>query len=196
MEIFPLEVADAWVVRPPVHADARGRLHEWLRQDALQAATGRRIAVEQANCSVSARGVVRGVHFTDVPPGQAKYVSCLAGTVLDVVVDLRVGSPTYGRHAAVQLDAERPTSLLISEGIGHAFCALSEVAVVSYLCSTAYDPTRDRAIDPLDPVLGLPWPDGLQPMLSPKDAAAPTLLEAADLGILPSYAACRELLQG
>src|SRR5260370_39946413 len=112
------------------------------------AGTGRRLDVAQANCSVSRRGVIRGIHFRDVPPGQAKYVSCTSGSILDVIVDLRVSSPGYGRWEAVPLDGETPRAVFISEGLGHAFAALSDEATVLYLCSTPYTPGSERGVHP------------------------------------------------
>jgi dTDP-4-dehydrorhamnose 3,5-epimerase len=150
----------------------------------------------QANCSVSRRGVIRGIHFSDVPPGQAKYVSCVSGAILDVVVDIRVGSPGYGRWEAVRLDDTERRSLYISEGLGHAFTALSDEATVLYLCSTPYAPGREHGVNPLDPAIGIEWPSGVEPILSAKDADAPTLDEARAAGLLPDYAKCEAYLDG
>jgi dTDP-4-dehydrorhamnose 3,5-epimerase len=146
--------------------------------------------VAQANCSVSRLGVIRGVHFADVPPGQAKYVSCVSGAILDVIVDLRVGSPSYGQWEAVRLDDQDRRSVFVSEGLGHAFMALSETATTVYLCSTAYDPAREHGIHPLDPAIGIAWPAGSEPILSEKDAAAPSLAQAREAGLLPRYSDC------
>ncbi len=145
----------------------------------------------QANCSVSQRGVIRGIHFADVPPGQAKYVTCAAGAVIDVVVDLRVGSPTFARWNAMQLDDQTRRALYISEGLGHAFAALSDQATVLYLCSTPYSPAREHGVHPLDPAIGIAWPGDTEPVLSDKDAAAPSLAQARSAGLLPDYDACQ-----
>ena len=153
----------------------------------LAEAIGHEFTLQQMNISVSRVGTVRGVHFALVPPGQAKYVQCFAGRILDVVVDIRVGSPTFGQWDAVELDDENRAGLYIAEGLGHAFCALSDSATVGYLCSTPYSPGREFGIHPLDPALALPWPDGAGSVLSEKDAAAPTLAEAAASGLLPTY---------
>ena len=193
MQIRGLEVPGALELTPAQHADERGLFLEWYRSDELEAAVGRAMPLAQANCSVSRRGVVRGVHFADVPPSQAKYVTCFAGAVLDVVVDLRVGSPAYGRWAAVRLDDVTRRAVYLPEGVGHAFCALSDSATVAYLCSEPYRPDREHAVHPLDPALGLPWPADLELVLSPKDAAAPSLAEALASGLLPSYESCLAL---
>ncbi|MFJ6730145.1 MULTISPECIES: dTDP-4-dehydrorhamnose 3,5-epimerase family protein [unclassified Streptomyces] len=186
----PLEIDGAWVREPEVHPDERGSFHEWYRSDDLREAARHGLDPAQANCSVSRRGVLRGVHFSDVPPGQAKYVTCLRGAVLDVVVDLRVGSPGFGRWEAVRLDDVTRRALFLAEGLGHAFLALTEGAVVVYLCSTGYAPRREHGVHPLDPGLGIAWPAGPRPLLSPKDARAPSLAQAKESGLLPSYAAC------
>ena len=102
------------------------------------------------------------------------------------------GSPTFGECDAVELSAEARTGLYIPEGFGHAFCALSDSATVGYLCSQGYSPSREHGIHPLDPVLALPWPASASPVLSPKDAAAPTFLQAQESSSLPSFDACRE----
>ncbi|MBK3625488.1 dTDP-4-dehydrorhamnose 3,5-epimerase [Streptomyces sp. MBT49] len=188
----PLGIEGAWVLEPRVLPDGRGSFHEWFREPEFRAATGHGLGLAQANCSVSRRGVLRGVHFSDVPPGQAKYVTCVRGAVLDVVVDLRVGSPGFGRWEAVRLDDVTRHAVFLAEGLGHAFLALGDEATVVYLCSTGYAPEREHGVHPLDPGLGIDWPRGVEPVLSPKDAAAPSLAEARASGLLPSYASCRD----
>ncbi|MCT7355579.1 dTDP-4-dehydrorhamnose 3,5-epimerase [Streptomyces sp. 15-116A] len=186
-----LEIEGAWVLEPKVFPDERGSFHEWYRGEEFREATGYDLSLAQANCSVSRRGVIRGVHFADVPPGQAKYVTCVRGAVLDVVIDLRVGSPGYGRWEAVRLDDDTRHAVFLAEGLGHAFMALTDDATVVYLCSTGYAPQREHGIHPLDPTLAIAWPDTIAPILSPKDEQAPTLPEAERLGLLPSYETCR-----
>ncbi|MFG1805824.1 dTDP-4-dehydrorhamnose 3,5-epimerase family protein [Streptomyces sp. NPDC049040] len=183
-------IPGAWVHEPAVFPDERGRFHEWFRGADFAGATDHRLDLAQANCSVSRRGTLRGVHFADVPPGQAKYVTCVRGAVLDVVVDVRTGSPAYGRHAAVTLDDTAHRALYLAEGLGHAFLALTDDATVVYLCSQGYAPGREHGVHPLDPELGIAWPAGLAPLLSAKDAAAPSLAEAERAGLLPAYSDC------
>ncbi|MFJ3233529.1 dTDP-4-dehydrorhamnose 3,5-epimerase [Streptomyces sp. NPDC086787] len=186
----PLDIEGAWVDTPRVFADDRGRFHEWFRGDAFRTATGQGLGLAQANCSRSVRGTLRGIHYAAVPPGQAKYVICVSGAVLDVVVDIRTGSPTFGKWEAVRLDDVTHRSVYLSEGLGHAFMALEDQSTVVYLCSQGYAPRREYGIDPLDPALGIAWPEDLVPVLSDKDAAAPTLAEAGRLGLLPSFDDC------
>lgn len=192
MELHALRVPDAFEVVPRQFRDERGTFLEWFRADLLTEVSGRRLPVEQANLSVSHRGVVRGVHFADVPPGQAKLVTCPAGAALDVVVDLRVGSATFGQWDSVLLDGLGRRAVFVGEGLGHGFVALSGEATVAYLCSAPYSPSREHAVHPLDSELGIDW-GCADPSLSPKDSSAPSLAEAWRSGLLPSYAACRRL---
>ena len=189
MDIRALTVPGSWVVDLRPHGDSRGRFVEWFRADVL-AEVGGRLPLAQANHSVSARGALRGLHVALVPPGQAKYVYCPAGRVLDVVVDVRVGSPTFGAHDAVELDADRPRAVYLAEGLAHAFLALDDATSVTYLVSSPYDPQREFAVHPLDPELGLPWPADVDVRLSDRDAAAPTLAQAREQGLLPTMAEC------
>jgi len=185
-----LGIEGAWVRTPRIHHDDRGSFLESFHADELAADLGYRLDIAQANCSVSRRGVIRGVHFADVPPGQAKYVSCVRGAIMDVVVDLRVGSPGFGCWEAVRLDDENRRSVFIGEGLGHAFMALTGECTVVYLCSTSYAPGREHGINPLDPALGIHWPTDTEPVLSEKDAAAPSLDDGRRNDILPRYADC------
>ncbi|MCZ2823797.1 MULTISPECIES: dTDP-4-dehydrorhamnose 3,5-epimerase family protein [unclassified Modestobacter] len=191
MQIRELAVLDAYALDLVPHGDARGRFTEWFRADVLAEAIGPGFRIAQANHSVSARGALRGVHFASVPPGQAKYVYCPAGTVLDVVVDLRVGSPTFGVHDTVLLDGEQPRAVYLAEGLGHAFVSLADASSVTYLVSTGYSPGREFGVHPMDPELDLPWPADVEFELSAKDLAAPTLAAARDQGLLPTMAQCR-----
>src|SRR5436305_11923965 len=190
MKIRPMTIAGAYEVTPVQHRDARGTFLELYRFATLAAAAGRPLDLAQANLSVSARDAVRGIHFADVPPGQAKYVTCVAGAVLDVVVDIRVGSPTYGQWESVRLDDADRRAVFLTEGLGHGFCALSDNATVAYFCSTTYRPGHEHGVHPLDPDLAIDWPTGT-PLLSPRDAAAPSLAEIRAAGLLPDHAACQ-----
>ncbi|RVW00835.1 dTDP-4-dehydrorhamnose 3,5-epimerase family protein [Rhodococcus spongiicola] len=193
MEYRGLKVPGAWEITPRQLGDRRGVFLEWFKEPSFSAAVGRTLDLQQANCSVSAAGVLRGIHFADTPPGQAKYVTCAKGAVLDVVVDLRAGSPTFGQWDSVLLDDVDRRAVFISEGLGHAFLSLEDGSTVMYLCSTGYDPEREHEVSPLDPDIGIDWPtvgrDGrtLQWTLSDKDLAAPRLQQALDSGLLPRY---------
>ncbi|MFG2842402.1 dTDP-4-dehydrorhamnose 3,5-epimerase [Kitasatospora sp. NPDC101155] len=177
-------------ITPQLHGDPRGLFTEWYRFDRLAEVVGHPLRLAQANLSVSSRGVVRGIHFADVPPGQAKYVTCVRGAVLDVIVDLRVGSPTFGRWESVRLDDVDRRAVYIPEGLGHGFCSLTDDATLSYLCSETYNPTGEHSVHPLDPDLDIKWP-AEQPLLSARDEAAPSLAEAISSGLLPTYESCK-----
>lgn len=191
MKIRPLAIEGAFEVTPTLHGDSRGTSLEWYRFDKLAEAVGHELRLAQGNISVSAKGVVRGIHFVNVPVGQAKYVSCVRGMVLDAIVDVRVGSPTFGHWELIQLDDVDRKAVYLAEGLGHGICALSEEATLIYLCSSTYDPSTERGVHPLDPELGIAWPFGT-PVLSPRDASAPTLEEAANRGDLPDHQVCRD----
>lgn len=192
MQIRELSVPGAFEVTPRQFPDDRGVFFEWYRFDALAEAVGHPLSLRQGNGSVSRKGVVRGIHFADVPPSQAKYVTVAHGAVLDFVIDIRVGSPTFGQWDSVVLDTVDRRALYIAEGLGHCFVALTDDAVVSYLVSEVFSPTREHGITPLDETVGLEMPFPLDELLlSPKDLEAPTLLEAASAGLLPMSDAAR-----
>lgn len=190
MEVTARGIEGVWEFTPVLRPDDRGVFLESFKASVFEEAVGHPLDLQQMNISVSKAGTVRGVHFADVPPGQAKYVQCFSGRILDVVVDIRVGSPTFGQWEAVELSSDARNGLYIAEGLGHAFCALTESVTVGYLCSEPYAPTREHGITPVDPALGLPWPTDLELLLSPKDAEAPTLAEAVETGLLPRYDEC------
>lgn len=184
----------AYEITPVLRGDDRGLFLEWYRHDALEEAIGHPLDLRQANTSVSKRGVVRGIHFADIPIGQAKYVTATYGAVLDFAVDIRVGSPTFGQWDSVLLDSVDRRAIYLSEALGHVFVALTDDATVSYLVSDVYRPDAEHGITPLDPEVGLDFPADLgEPLLSPKDLAAPTLQEAKERGLLPTWEAANEL---
>jgi len=190
MKIRPLTIKGAYEITPVQHGDPRGRFLEWYRFDELAAEVGHPLRLAQANISVSAAGVVRGIHFADVPPGQAKYVTCTRGALLDVIVDIRVGSPTFGQWDSVRLDDTDHRCVYVPEGVGHGYCALTDDTMIVYLCSEPYNPAGEHAVHPLDPDLGIEWPSA-SPVLSARDAAAPSFAQAREAGLLPDYATCQ-----
>jgi dTDP-4-dehydrorhamnose 3,5-epimerase len=194
MKYRELAVPGAFEITPQQFGDPRGLFLEAFKADPFTEAVGHAFDLQQVNTSVSAAGVLRGIHFADVPPGQAKYVMCAKGAVLDVVVDVRVGSPTFGTWDTVLLDDVDRKAIYLSEGLGHAFMSLEDGSTVVYLCSTGYAPGREHGVHPLDPALAIAWPtttrDGapITPQLSEKDTKAPTLAEAKAQGLLPTEA--------
>lgn len=194
MRARPLAVDGAFEFTPHAFPDTRGRFLSPFQEPAFTEATGyRRFPVAQTNHSHSRRGVLRGVHFTTTPPGQAKYVYCPYGRALDMIVDLRVGSPTFGRRDSVLLEPQRFCALYLPVGVGHAFLGLAEHTMMTYLVTSSYAPERELALNPLDPELGLPLPTESELLLSERDTAAPTLAEAVEAGILPRYADCQAI---
>lgn len=188
MQIRELSIPDAYEITPRQHSDDRGVFLEWYRFDRLQEAVGHPLDLKQGNTSVSRRGSVRGIHFADIPPSQAKYVTAPHGAVLDFVIDIRVGSPTFGSWDSVLLDDKDRRAIYVAEGLGHCFVALTDDATVSYLVTDVYNPTAEHGINPLDPEIGLEFPvpaDEL--LLSPKDTDAPGLSAAKAAGLLPTW---------
>jgi dTDP-4-dehydrorhamnose 3,5-epimerase len=182
-----LAVPGAWELTPRLHADSRGLFYEAFTDASFIEFAGHRFDLHQVNCSVSKAGVLRGLHFAQVPPSQAKYATCLRGSVFDVVVDIRVGSPRFGRWDAVTLDDRSRRAVYISEGLGHAFLALQDDSTVMYLCSAPYDPDREHTIRATDAAIGIDWPAVDELVLSERDADAPTLDEVRAAGLLPTW---------
>jgi dTDP-4-dehydrorhamnose 3,5-epimerase len=192
VQIRELSIPDSYEITPKQFADTRGVFLEWYRFDRLEETLGHRLEIAQANTSVSKRGSVRGIHFADVPPSQAKYVTAVRGAVLDYIIDIRVGSPTFGQWDSVLLDDTDRRAVYIAEGLGHCFVALSDDATVSYLVTAPFNPGREHGINPLDADIGLVFPlEAGELLLSPKDTDAPGLAESAASGLLPTWAAAR-----
>lgn len=198
MKVRELDIPGAWEITPTIHGDSRGMFFEWLTDKGFSAFAGHRLDVRQANCSSSAAGVLRGLHFAQLPPSQAKYVTCVRGAVFDVVVDIRQGSPTFGKWDSVLLDDQDRRSVYISEGLAHGFLALQDNSTVMYLCSAEYNPEREHTICATDPAIGVDWPlvDGAPPSLSDRDAAAPSFAEVRASGLLPTWQQAQEFVAG
>lgn len=155
MQFTQMAIEGAWVHTPTRHEDNRGHFEEQFKLSAIESQLGRSFEVKQVNQSVSAKGVIRGIHFTDSPEGQAKYVSCPKGAIWDVVVDLRPESKTYGKWDAVVISAENGKSVLIAEGLGHAFLSLEENSVATYLCTAEYQAEFDKTVNVFSTKLGI-----------------------------------------
>ncbi|MEU7150749.1 dTDP-4-dehydrorhamnose 3,5-epimerase [Streptomyces sp. NPDC039022] len=197
MKARELTVEGALEFTPRVFPDERGLFFSPFQEEAFAEAHGGPLfRVAQTNHSVSRRGVVRGIHYTVTPPGTAKYVYCARGAALDIVVDIRVGSPTYGRWDSVLMDQQDHRTTYFPVGVGHAFVALEDDTVMSYMLSGSYVPENELALSVLDPALGLPVPQDTEPILSERDGAAITLAEAREQGLLPDYGRCQEIEKG
>ena len=186
MDLSPLGIEGAWLASSPVWEDDRGSFREWFKASDIKSATGLDFSVAQANLSHSKRGVLRGIHYSLAAGGQAKWVTCVSGSIRDVIVDIRPTSPTYGQYVIVDLVGGSGNVVLIGAGLGHGFISLNDDSAVAYLVSSPFSPTEEFEINPLDPIIGINW--GLptdQLLLSAKDLAAPDLSERRELGLLP-----------
>lgn len=194
MKARELAVDGAYEFTPEVFSDLRGSFCSPYQETAFFEAVGFRLfPVAQASHSTSRAGVVRGIHYTAVPPGMGKYVYCSRGRALDFVVDVRVGSPTYGSWESVELHEEAFRALYCPLGVGHLFVALTDDTVMTYMLSEGYVAENERAVSPFDSELGLDLPADLELVLSERDRRADTLAEAKAAGLLPKYTRCREI---
>jgi dTDP-4-dehydrorhamnose 3,5-epimerase len=193
MTFQPMNIEGAWLFTPNTLLDSRGSFQESFRLDKIESVLGRAFSVKQINQSVSKAGVLRGIHFAKNPPGQAKYVTCVKGSVWDLVVDLRIGSPTFGQSEATLISESNGLGVLIEKGLGHAFLALEDDSTVSYLCDEYYSPENEFGLSIFDPDLNIDLrkiseEHGIgEILLSDKDKTAPTLSELKALGVLPTY---------
>ncbi|CAN5320411.1 dTDP-4-dehydrorhamnose 3,5-epimerase [soil metagenome] len=194
MQIRELAIPDAWEFTPTQHRDDRGVFLEYYRFEQLEEKVGHALTLRQANTSVSVRGVARGIHYALVPPGQAKYVTATRGAFVDFIIDLRVGSPTFGTWDSVLIDDVDRRAVYLAEGLGHAIVSLTDQATVSYLVSEVFNPVRELGINVLDPDICLVFPpEAGELLLSPKDTDAPGLQEALAAGLLPTWQESKDL---
>ena len=186
MELTPLGIEGAWLAESPVWSDERGFFREWFKSEYIEKTTGNNFGIEQANISVSSRGTLRGIHYSIAPRGQAKWVTCVTGSIKDVIVDIRPNSKTYRKWVEVELGGNSGKAVFISEGLGHGFIALEENTAVAYLVSTPFSPLYEFEINPLDEEIGINWGmDLVNLIISEKDSNAPTLTERLNQGQLP-----------
>ena len=181
MNFIRTDIPDVVIIEPKLHGDARGYFVETFRRDMLETFLGFSVDFCQDNESKSSRGVLRGLHYQLAPAAQTKLVHVIRGRVLDVAVDIRKGSPTFGRHVAVELSEENKRQLFVPRGFAHGFVVLSDEAVFAYKVDSYYSPENDRGIAFDDPALGIDWRiDSAELQLSDKDRKQPPL-SAADL---------------
>jgi dTDP-4-dehydrorhamnose 3,5-epimerase len=187
MELTPLGIEGVWLAESPVWSDERGFFREWFKSNDIKKATGRDFEIEQANISLSSRGTLRGIHYSIAPRGQAKWITCVSGSIKDVIVDIRPESKSFGRWVEVELRGDSGCAIFISEGLGHGFVSLEDNTAVAYLVSTPFSPAHEFEINPLDEKIGINW--GMNPSemkISDKDKNAPTLSERLTEGKLPA----------
>ena len=158
MKVTPLAIAGAWIIESPVYPDDRGIFREWFKLESFMENGVPAFEVRQANTSISKKGVIRGIHYSPEIDGQTKLVTCTSGSVLDVIVDLRPESKTYGDHLEVELAENLGKCVYISCGLGHGFQALEDNSVITYLLDKEYSPNNEFGINPLDPNLNIKWP--------------------------------------
>jgi dTDP-4-dehydrorhamnose 3,5-epimerase len=186
MKLTPLGIEGAWLAESPVWNDERGFFREWFKSEDLKCATGRDFGIEQANISLSSVGTLRGIHYSIAALGQAKWITCVSGSIQDVIVDIRPDSMSFGQWIEVELLGNSGQAVFISEGLGHGFVALVDNTAVAYLVSTPYSPTDEFEINPLDEKIGIKWGVDLRDLkISEKDKKAPTLAERLAEGKLP-----------
>ena len=186
MKLTPLGIDGAWVAESPVWSDDRGFFREWFKSEDVVAATGKDFGIEQANISLSTSGTLRGIHYSIAPRGQAKWITCVSGSIQDVIVDIRPDSKTFGQWIDVELRGDSGKAVLISEGLGHGFLAIEDNTAVAYLVSTPFSPTYEFEINPLDEKIGIKWGMDFGSLkISEKDKIAPTLAERLAEGKLP-----------
>jgi dTDP-4-dehydrorhamnose 3,5-epimerase len=189
MDLTPLNIEGAWLAESPVRKDDRGIFREWFKREEIELKSRFDFSVAQANISVSNKGVIRGIHYSVAPEGQAKWITCASGSILDVIVDIRPNSPTYKKIEYVHLNGDDGRSLLIAHGLGHGFLSLEENSTIAYLLSSRYSPENELEIIPTDTDLNIDWHlqlvRGSALILSTKDAQAPTLKEREQNNQLP-----------
>ena len=187
MKLTPLSIDGVWLAESPVWSDDRGYFREWFKSEDVKAATGQNFGIEQANISLSSAGTLRGIHYSIAPRGQAKWITCVSGSIQDVIVDIRPDSKTFGQWIDVELKGDSGKAILISEGLGHGFLALEDNTAVAYLVSTPFSPTDEFEITPLDEKIGIKWGMDLTSLkISEKDKIAPSLATRLNQDQLPS----------
>ncbi len=189
-----LKIKGSWEISLEQFIDNRGSFFESFRLNSLENIIGRKFDVKQSNTSISRAGSIRGIHFAQVPPSQAKYIQCQKGSILDFVIDVRVGSPTFAQHVGIELNSKTPKAIFIEEGLAHAFIALEDDTIVTYFVNQYFNPTNEKAINPLDPEISINW-GNLKYLISEKDKNAKTLSEMQELGHLPIYKDCLKLIE-
>ena len=188
MELKSLGIDGAWLAESPVWSEDRGFFREWFKFSEIAEQTGSDFSVAQANISSSERGILRGIHYSLAAGGQSKWVTCVSGSIRDVIVDIRPSSPTFRQWVAVDLSGDSGRSVFISEGLGHAFVSLEDGSTVSYLISSPFSPAEEFEINPFDSEIGIKWGLPLANLrMSKKDASAPSLADRLKQDKLPRF---------
>jgi dTDP-4-dehydrorhamnose 3,5-epimerase len=194
MKAQPLKISGSWKIEFQKFDDNRGFFYESFKEEDFKKLIGRNLNIKQTNTSSSSKGSVRGIHFAMVPPSQAKLVQCQRGSIRDYVIDIRVGSPTFGQFEEIELNENSASAVFIEEGLAHAFVALENQTVVTYFVTEKYNPEREKGINPFDKTLNVKWPD-VELILSEKDKQAISLEEAKNQGLLPYFDECKKFIK-
>ena len=194
MKAHPLKISGSWKIEFQKFEDNRGFFYESFKAEEFPKLIGRNFDIKQTNTSSSSKGSVRGIHYALVPPSQAKLVQCQRGSIKDYVIDIRIGSPTFGQFEAIDLDEKSASAIFIEEGLAHAFVALENNTIVTYYVSEKYNPEREKGINPFDKTLNILWPE-IDLILSEKDKAAISLEQAKSQGILITYDECKKFIK-
>jgi len=194
MKAQPLKISGSWKIEFQKFDDNRGFFYESFKEEDFKKLIGRNLNIKQTNTSSSSKGSVRGIHYALVPPSQAKLVQCQRGSIKDYVIDIRVGSPTFGQFEEIELNENSASAVFVEEGLAHAFVALENQTVVTYFVTEKYNPEREKGINPFDKTLNVKWPD-LELILSDKDKQAISLEESKAQGLLPSFDECKKFIK-
>jgi len=194
MKAHPLKISGSWKIKFQKFDDNRGFFYESFKEEDFKNKIGRNLNIKQTNTSSSSKGSVRGIHYALVPPSQAKLVQCQRGSIKDYVIDIRVGSPTFGQFEEIELSENSASAVFVEEGLAHAFVALENQTVVTYFVTEKYNPEREKGINPFDKTLNVKWPD-IELILSEKDKQAISLEEAKNQGLLPTFDECKKFIK-
>lgn len=192
MNAKELSIKGSWEITLDQFEDNRGTFTETFKLNTLENILERSFEVKQSNTSVSKSGTIRGIHFAQKPPSQAKYVKCQHGSITDFIIDIRIGSPTFAKHVSVELNGKDSKAVFIEEGLAHAFIAKEDGTVVTYLVNQYFNPANEKSINPMDKDLGINW-GNLNYLISDKDKNAQMLKEMIKLNLLPIYEDCIKL---
>jgi dTDP-4-dehydrorhamnose 3,5-epimerase len=195
MKFHPLGISGCWRVEFQKFEDNRGYFYESFKAHEFRKEIGRNFNIKQVSNSSSSKGTLRGIHYAQVPPSQAKFVQCIRGSIKDFVIDIRRGSQTFGQFEEIDLNEGSAGGVFIEEGLGHAFVALENNTFVNYYLSEIYNPNRENSINPFDKTLNIHWPH-LNLILSEKDKQAKSLIENECEGVVPSFDECKKFIRG
>jgi len=186
MDIQNTEISGLYIILNQTHSDERGKFREWFREETINEHVGSNFHPKQANISLSNRGVLRGIHYSVSEIGQSKLIICAVGSIIDVVVDLRLGSPTFGEMKKIELDSKSEMTLFVGAGLGHSFLSKEDGTTIIYMQDEIFSPKQEFGINPFDPSLNIDWPI-FDYILSQKDTNAPSLQQRIESDELPKF---------